>query len=165
MCFQTCWVELQSLDLTEQARLRWIERWQIETFAAGHGGADGIDIPIFHAPIHLCFEVPGKATPKHVGAISGHRCLSFCAFWNHIAKTLARGRRGGLFCVSEAEASRIFKVSSSRRLKFETFENWWRQQGSNLRPSECKSDALPAELCPHTNASLLFAESSSTVQK
>ncbi len=28
------------------------------------------------------------------------------------------------------------------------FSCWWRQQGSNLRPSECKSDALPAELCP-----------------
>ena len=26
---------------------------------------------------------------------------------------------------------------------------WWRRQGLNLRPSECKSGALPAELRPH----------------
>ena len=25
---------------------------------------------------------------------------------------------------------------------------WWRLQGSNLRPSACKADALPAELNP-----------------
>ena len=29
-------------------------------------------------------------------------------------------------------------------------KTWWRQQGSNLRPSECKSDALPTELCPRS---------------
>ncbi len=32
--------------------------------------------------------------------------------------------------------------------------SWWRQQGSNLRPSECKSDALPAELCPHAKTGI-----------
>ena len=37
--------------------------------------------------------------------------------------------------------------------KFEK-EIWWRHQGSNLRPSECKSDALPAELCPHTKTGI-----------
>src|SRR5690554_8036027 len=26
------------------------------------------------------------------------------------------------------------------------FQNWWVVQGSNLRPSPCKGDALPAEL-------------------
>ena len=26
---------------------------------------------------------------------------------------------------------------------------WWEQQGSNLWPSACKADALPAELCSH----------------
>ena len=26
---------------------------------------------------------------------------------------------------------------------------WWAQQGSNLWPSACKADALPAELCAH----------------
>ena len=26
---------------------------------------------------------------------------------------------------------------------------WWKQQGSNLWPSACKADALPAELCFH----------------
>ncbi len=29
-----------------------------------------------------------------------------------------------------------------------TLKNWWRIQGSNLRPSECHPDALPTELIP-----------------
>ena len=29
-----------------------------------------------------------------------------------------------------------------------SFQKWWRHAGSNRRPSECKSDALPTELCP-----------------
>ena len=29
---------------------------------------------------------------------------------------------------------------------------WWSQTGSNRRPPECKSGALPAELWPHTGA-------------
>ena len=31
---------------------------------------------------------------------------------------------------------------------------WWKQQGSNLWPSACKADALPAELCFHFSSSL-----------
>ena len=31
--------------------------------------------------------------------------------------------------------------------------NWWSQTGSNRRPPECKSGALPAELWPHCCAS------------
>ena len=30
-----------------------------------------------------------------------------------------------------------------------TRPKWWGQQGSNLWPSACKADALPAELCSH----------------
>ena len=32
---------------------------------------------------------------------------------------------------------------------------WWRIQGSNLLPPECKSGALPDELIPQTNQTLL----------
>ena len=31
-------------------------------------------------------------------------------------------------------------------------KRWWEQQGSNLWPSACKADALPAELCSHFHA-------------
>ena len=30
-----------------------------------------------------------------------------------------------------------------------TFKGWWSQTGSNRRPPECKSGALPTELWPH----------------
>ena len=36
-------------------------------------------------------------------------------------------------------------------------EWWWRQGGSNSRPSDCEPDALPAELCPQTAAILQTA--------
>ena len=35
----------------------------------------------------------------------------------------------------------------SNQLNYRTA--WWEQQGSNLWPSACKADALPAELCSH----------------
>ena len=31
--------------------------------------------------------------------------------------------------------------------------SWWRQQNSNLWPSACEADALPAELCLHMDGS------------
>ncbi len=44
-----------------------------------------------------------------------------------------------MLCLVEPRSAKADQVRSG---------SWWRQQGSNLRPSECKSDALPAELCP-----------------
>src|SRR6187455_175673 len=34
-------------------------------------------------------------------------------------------------------------------------QSWWSWSGSNRRPPECKSGALPAELQPHYNCCLL----------
>jgi hypothetical protein len=54
----------------------------------------------------------------------------------------------------------LFEVTISGQLLFQLFFfalsffepakifSWWRQQESNLRPLECKSSALPTELCP-----------------
>lgn len=36
-------------------------------------------------------------------------------------------------------------------------QGWWRQSDSNRRPSACKADALPTELCPHTERRLSAA--------
>ena len=38
---------------------------------------------------------------------------------------------------------------------------WWEQQGSNLWPSACKADALPAELCSHIYRLRLLSHSDS----
>ena len=38
---------------------------------------------------------------------------------------------------------------SSINLAPHTFKGWWSQTGSNRRPPECKSGALPTELWPH----------------
>ena len=36
--------------------------------------------------------------------------------------------------------------------KFKKEFNWWSRSGSNRRPPECKSGALPTELRPQSNA-------------
>ena len=52
-----------------------------------------------------------------------------------------------LFYTSQKSSSTTFFIILKKFLTL----LWWRQQGSNLRPSECKSDALPAELCPRNS--------------
>ena len=42
---------------------------------------------------------------------------------------------------------------------------WWEQQGSNLWPSACKADALPAELCSHIDCSVCLAATCILYQK
>ena len=43
---------------------------------------------------------------------------------------------------------------ASRAVAREASEGWWAVKVSNLRPSACKADALPAELTAHPGATI-----------
>ena len=63
---------------------------------------------------------------------------------SHIVKDQIRRSRYGISLIS----------STKHRIKnlFSNLSNgpqWWSQAGSNRRPPECKSGALPSELWPH----------------
>ena len=42
-----------------------------------------------------------------------------------------------------------YRVTGDRSNQLSYTPMWWRIQGSNLLPPECKSGALPDELIPH----------------
>ena len=45
--------------------------------------------------------------------------------------------------------------TTNSTIKLHRVKNWWRRQGSNLRPIACKATALPTELHPHIETLLL----------
>ena len=44
----------------------------------------------------------------------------------------------------------------SNQLNYHSKKTWWVLQGSNLRPSPCKGDALPAELSTPERGALVY---------
>ena len=59
------------------------------------------------------------------------------------------GDANGRYLLQELdEAGRSTRVVAAS--PYPTYRSpWWRQPESNRRPSACKADALPTELCPH----------------
>jgi hypothetical protein len=55
-------------------------------------------------------------------------------------------RMCSLFTMSNIRAA--FQRTAARKLFSDVPDKWWSQTGSNRRPPECKSGALPAELWP-----------------
>jgi hypothetical protein len=59
----------------------------------------------------------------------------------------ARPRRPNVFPLYDVKHPRRIPRNAARKL-FRLPDQWWSQTGSNRRPPECKSGALPAELWP-----------------
>ena len=62
-------------------------------------------------------------------------------------------RMYSLFTMSNIRAA-LSRAQHEALQTFRTQTNWWSQTGSNRRPPECKSGALPAELWPRVGIDL-----------
>ena len=84
------------------------------------------------------------------------RLLMKCCFKQHEVanayevKCPKPNRNANLFALHAHSALHTFMRSTSLDNKHNyrcAYCLWWKQTGSNRRPSACKADALPAELC------------------
>ena len=90
--------------------------------------------------------LPDELNPHQVGASGRNRTNDTRIFSPLLYQLSYRGKN---WRPGWGSNPRPLAWQASVLTNWTTRPKWWEQQGSNLWPSACKADALPAELCSH----------------
>lgn len=117
-------------------KIRSPDRWTMETKSGARGWnrttKAGFAVRCLAVRPHVCWRI--EMDLNHQRAALQTAVLR----WNYRCMVCAIGFEP---IWTTSQTSRISHLPHT--------EKWWRQPASNRRPSACKTDALPSELCPH----------------